>query len=606
MIPNSLSAMWSNVAPTLGNHLWQSSLFAVLAGLVALFLRKNRARVRYGLWLAASLKFLIPFALLIFLGNHLSWSRSSATSGTSLYIAMRDISQPFDQTTTPLNVQPVSATVTASLRHFLPAVLAATWLCGFLMVLFVWCLRWRRISTMIHEAAPLTAGREVKALRRLEHIVGTQNPLEVRLLNTSLEPGIVGIARPVLLWPEGISERLEDSHLDAIFAHELSHVLRRDNLAATAHMLVEALVWFHPLVWWLGARLVEERERACDEAVLERGSDRKTYAESILRICEFCVGSPLTCVSGVTGADLKKRIVHIMTEGMTRKLDFSKKLLLSAAGLLAVAAPVVIGLLHATPTGAQLQAQDTVGPALAFAEVSISPSKSGTTVPTLGHGPQPGFADKNVTLRTLIRVAYGVQDSQILEGPRWLNSERYDIAAKLDESAADELQKLSREQRIVENKRMLQGLLADRFKLALHHETRELPIYALVIAENGPKVAETTAAASNSANTSPAIPTGFPIVKGHGIGMGDGRLTARGASISFLADILSRQPGVSRTVVDETKLTGNYDFTLEWSADGNAESIRTAVQDQLGLQLEPKTAPLEVLVIDHAEEPSEQ
>jgi uncharacterized protein (TIGR03435 family) len=153
---------------------------------------------------------------------------------------------------------------------------------------------------------------------------------------------------------------------------------------------------------------------------------------------------------------------------------------------------------------------------------------------------------------------------------------------------------------------MLQGLLADRFKLALHHETRELPIYALVIAENGPKVAETTAAASNSANTSPAIPTGFPIVKGHGIGMGDGRLTARGASISFLADILSRQPGVSRTVVDETKLTGNYDFTLEWSADGNAESIRTAVQDQLGLQLEPKTAPLEVLVIDHAEEPSEQ
>jgi bla regulator protein blaR1 len=604
MIPNYLSAMWSNVAPTVGNHLWQSSLFVVVAGLLVLLLRKNYARARYGLWLAASLKFLIPFALLVFLGNHLSSSRSLATSSTSLYVAMREVSQPFDQITTSLNVRPVSVTATASFRHFLPAVLTATWLCGFLVVLFVWFLRWRRISVMMRDAAPITAGREVEALRQLEHIVGTQNPLEMRLSRSSLEPGIFGVTKPVLLWPKGISERLEDSHLNAILAHELSHVLRHDNLAATAHMLVEALFWFHPLVWWLGARLMEERERACDDAVLERGNDRKTYAESILKICEFCVGSPLTCVSGVTGADLKKRIVHIMTEGMTHKLDFSKKLLLSAAGLLAVAAPVVIGLLHATPTGAQSQAQDKIGPALPFAEVSISPNKSAGTVPTLGHGPQPGFADKNVTLRTLIRVAYGVQDSQILEGPKWLNSERYDIAAKLDKSAADQLQELSREQRIVENKRMLQGLLADRFKLALHHETRELPIYALVVAENGPKVEETTTAASNTTNTSPPIPTGFPIVKGHGIGVGDGRLTARGATISFLADILSRQSGVSRTVVDETKLTGNYDFTLAWSPDGNGDSILAAVQDQLGLELEPKTAPLEVLVVDHAEQPS--
>jgi bla regulator protein blaR1 len=606
MILNYLSALWSNVAAPLGNHLWQSTLFAVLAALLALFLLKNHTCVRYGLWLAASLKFLMPFALLVFLGNHTSWSRFSATQSTNLYVAMREVSQPFDQTATSLNARPSSTTVAASLSHLLPAILTATWLCGFLMILFVWYLRWRRISATVREAAPITAGREVEALRQLEHMVGTQNPLEMRLSPTSLEPGIFGVARPVLLWPEGISERLEDPHLDAILAHELSHVLRRDNLAATAHMLVEAVFWFHPLVWWLGARLVEERERACDEAVLERGSDRRAYAESILRICEFCVGSPLTCVSGVTGADLKKRIVHIMTEGITRKLDFSKKLLLCAAGLLAVAAPVVIGLLHATPTGAQSQAQGTVGPALAFAEVSISPNKSGGTVPTLGHGPQPGFADKNVTLRTLIRVAYSVQDSQILEGPNWLNSERYDIAAKLDESAADELQQLSRERRIAENKRMLQELLADCFKLALHRETRELPIYALVIANNGPKVAETTAAAPNTANTTPPIPAGFPIVKGHGIGVGNGRLTARGATISFLADILSRQPGVSRTVVDETKLTGNYDFTLEWSPDGNAESVLTAVQDQLGLKLEPKTAPLEVLVIDHAEAPSEQ
>ena len=127
-------------------------------------------------------------------------------------------------------------------------------------------------------------------------------------------------------------------------AHELWHVRRRDNLAAVTHMVVEAIFWFHPLAWWLGSRLVEERERACDEAVLELGSDRHIYAEGILKICDFCVGSPLTFVSGVTGADLKGRIARIMTDRVGRSLDFSRKLLLSATGLLALAAPIAFGI----------------------------------------------------------------------------------------------------------------------------------------------------------------------------------------------------------------------------------------------------------------------
>src|SRR5204863_9231542 len=140
---------------------------------------------------------------------------------------------------------------------------------------------------------------------------------------------------------------------EAVLANELWHVRRRDNLAAAIHMVVEAIFWFYPLVWWLGARLVEERERACDEEVLELGSERQVYAESILKVCEFCVESPLTCVSGITGADLKKRMVYIMTERIVCKLDFIRKLVLSAAGLLAVAAPIIFGLVTATPSRAQ-------------------------------------------------------------------------------------------------------------------------------------------------------------------------------------------------------------------------------------------------------------
>ncbi len=138
---------------------------------------------------------------------------------------------------------------------------------------------------------------------------------------------MVGFFRPVLLLPVGIVERLAPGQLQAVLAHELCHIARRDNLTAAIHMIVEAVFWFHPLVWWISARLMEERERACDEAVLELGSEPQVYAESILKTCEFCVESPLTCVSGVTGADLKKRIVRIMTGHMPNKLSFVRKLL---------------------------------------------------------------------------------------------------------------------------------------------------------------------------------------------------------------------------------------------------------------------------------------
>jgi bla regulator protein blaR1 len=173
----------------------------------------------------------------------------------------------------------------------------------------------------------------------------------IRVLSSSacLEPGIFGIVHPVLLWPEGISEHLEDAHVEAIVAHEVRHVRRRDNLAAAIHMLVEAAFWFHPLVWWLGSRMVDERERACDEEVLEWGSEQQVYAESILDACEFCAGFPSACTSGLTGADLNKRISHIMTRRAARKLDFSKKLLLGAAGFATVAIPLIFGLLNATP-----------------------------------------------------------------------------------------------------------------------------------------------------------------------------------------------------------------------------------------------------------------
>src|SRR6266853_1806867 len=606
MILKYLSALWTAFAPALGNHLWQSTVFVIMAGSLTLILRKNQARARYWLWLVASVKFLIPFSLLISIGSHLAWSRGSAGTRAGLYFAMEEVSQPFSQPTTSMISRAAPSTASPSLTHLLPALLAAVWLCGFLVVVFVWYMRWRRISAAIRKAVQLREGREVDALRQLERLGGIRNRIEMLMSRASLEPGIFGIARPVLMWPEGISKRLEDAHLEAILAHEVWHVRRHDNLAAMVHMLVEAIFWFHPLVWWLGARLVEERERACDEEVLELGNERQVYAESILKVCEFCVRSPLVCVSGVTGADLKKRIFRIMTERVVSKLGLSRKLLLGAAGFVAVVVPIVLGLLHATPSrGAS---QDAAASTPGYEVASIKPNKSDNNRSRLMFRPD-GLSATGGTLQMLIKAAYEIEDSQISGAPSWLESEKYDIEAKMDSAVADELRKLNPDESKAAREHMLQALLADRFKLTIHRETKELPVYALVIAKNGPKLQE--------AKPGDPYPNGFKGPDGGGgAGMMRGSLGAEGKSelvgqavpMSSLVRLLSGR--LHRTVVDNTGLAGKYDFALQWtpdespgavlkgadggqpgsdsasSSDSSGPTIFTAVQEQLGLKLE--------------------
>ena len=152
--------------------------------------------------------------------------------------------------------------------------------------------------------------------------------------------------RPILLLPAGVVDRLTTQQFEAVLAHELCHVRRRDNLTSAIHMIVEAVFWFHPLVWWIGARLIEERERACDEEVLRLGAARQAYAQGILNVCRFCVEAPLKCVSGVGRGDIGKRIERIMGCQEPLGLNAGRKLLLASAGLAALAIPVLVGLLN--------------------------------------------------------------------------------------------------------------------------------------------------------------------------------------------------------------------------------------------------------------------
>jgi bla regulator protein blaR1 len=257
------------------DHLWQTTLFAIAAGLLTLLFRRNRAHIRYCLWLAASVKFLIPFSVLVMLGSHLPLRDTAKVAAPSIPVLVEEFSQPFALTALAVAVRLDQENAQSSFGSAVP-LFGTVWAVGFGVVAGSWWRRWRRMRVGLRTAKPLDLSIGVPVVSSPAFI----------------EPGVFGIFRPVLLLPDGIATQLTPAQLEAILAHELCHIRRRDNLAATIHMLVEAAFWFHPLVWWIGARLLEERERACDEEVLRMGNEPAAYAEGILKICELYLESP--------------------------------------------------------------------------------------------------------------------------------------------------------------------------------------------------------------------------------------------------------------------------------------------------------------------------
>lgn len=497
-----------------------------------------------------------------------------------------------------------------------PLILLLLWLCGFLAVLFYWWSRARRMAAATRNAQPAEAGRELDALHRLQSGAPTTRPVRLLLSKSTLEPGVLGIFRPILLLPIGISERLSDPELEAILAHELCHVRRRDNLAASLHMLVEAVFWFHPLVWWLGARLLDERERACDEEVLQLGSDPQTYAESILKICRFYLESPLLCASGVTGSNLKKRIEVIMLHRLPRNLDFARKLLLISAAALTLTIPLAFSLLHPTPT--QANSPNAASTTYTFESVYLQPNTTGE--PMAGfivHGrPMQAvqfkvdrFMATNFSLRKLITLVYRVQDNQIAGGPDWLNTDKYDVEAKLSSAEVDRRQGLSNPQQVEEMRAMVQMLLEDRFQLAVHHETRRVPVYALVLTQAGQQQLAPAIPGNTYVDGPKDRATGRPLGP-HTLlfpEINSNQLVAQAIPIGLLVRWLAGQQ-LDRVVVDKTGLTGIYDLTLQLPAKStntwSEPALTEALEQQLGLKLEPQESPVEVLVVDSAEKPA--
>jgi bla regulator protein BlaR1 len=577
----------------IANHLWQSTLFAIAAGLLTLAFRSSRAPVRYGLWLAASVKFLIPFAALVAIGSQVGWHSPPAAARSPFSFVMEEVGQPFVSAAAPQSTA-------AQASGWVPQALAGVWLCGFAIGAVAWSRRWRRIRAALRSASPMT--------------LDPPAPIPVMASPERLEPGVFGIRTPVLLLPEGIAAHLTPGQLQAVVAHELCHVRRRDNLTAAIQMLVETIFWFHPLVWWLRERLVEERERACDEEVLRSIAKPEVYAEGILNVCKFYMQSPLLCVSGVTGSNLKKRIEEIMTHRIADRLNLARKLLLTAAGVAAIAAPVIVGMLNAPQARAQSQSDAR----LAFEVASVKPTA--TADPRrMGWQVLPGgkLVTSNLSVLTMIAAAYHIpfQSARLTGGPEWAALETFDIEATAEKGAIPA--GTSAEVRDQKIRLMLQALLADRFKLTLRREMREVPVYAIVVAKNGHKLKKSKIEEKDCE----VGPDGGARAKScHEISGGQGR-GIHGEALDISDITVHVQNWTDRPVVDRTGIKGlwkvdtdgwipllamgpNQGGNGEGVADPSRPTLFTVFEQQLGLKLEPTKAQVEFFVIDHVERPT--
>ena len=271
------------------DHLWQSTLFAAAVWALTAAFRRYRARVRYWLWMAASVKFLVPFAALVAVGQWLAWESPTAVR-PDVPAVVAALGQPFSPMA-PAALASASRNLSTGIG-WLPTALVIMWAAGCAVHLVRWLVCWRRLASAARAATPLESGIELMTLRRLEQRVGAA-PLPLVAADSRLEPSIVGLWTPILLWPARLSDRLRPEQIEAVLAHELCHARHRDNVSMTVHMIVEALFWFYPVVWWLERALIRERERACDEEVLRLGTRRETYAASILKTCQYSLESPL-------------------------------------------------------------------------------------------------------------------------------------------------------------------------------------------------------------------------------------------------------------------------------------------------------------------------
>src|SRR6185312_8508496 len=354
----------------------------------------------------------------------------------------------------------------------------------------------------------------------------------------------------------------------------------------------EAVLFYHPAVWWISREIREEREQCCDDMAVSLCGDTLTYVRALAELESRRATIP-TPVLAANGGSLSARIARLLgMPGPRARMNPRGSM---AAGMVAAAA-----LLIAVHGSAQTTVPASKLPA--FDVASIKPSAPDTPL-KVDFAAGGRLTISHATLRFLIKIAYDVSDQQIIDGPGWMNSRRYDLEGKPRTPYGGDPAKMTPDQILVFHgpaRLRLQRLLADRFHLELKQESQPMPIFALIPGKSGSKLkpSSTTGDAEMTFN--------------HSI------LQAKRVDMATLARFLS-EGQTGRPVIDETGIAGKFDFRLEWTPDPSLDplqaasqtppgdagiSVFNALQQKLGLKLEPRTSPADALVVKRAELPT--
>src|SRR5215472_6521345 len=352
-----LLSAWSNTIWRLTvNHLWQATIFFVIALLASLLLRRAPARARYLVWLAAAIKFALPSAVVLLALSSAGIRPQSMLDSSPRYNPTLHYITPI---VSPV-ANPVGSVAATEPRPFLKGpvakplaqpgasrvglVLSVFWLVGATAFFYNWVKRRRQVASAIETGRVVRAGREWQALNKVTSWLGITRRVDLIVTPAVTEPGVWRVLAPIVLLPEAIVSQLTDEELETLMMHEMAHVLRWDNLVSNLNMVLCCLFWFNPLVWLIDTWLLREREEACDEVVLRWSGASQTYAASIKKIYRFCLNSPVSGLSAAGGSRLKHRLERILGNRSDQPFYMSHKVLVGSMIVVSLMLSVVAGL----------------------------------------------------------------------------------------------------------------------------------------------------------------------------------------------------------------------------------------------------------------------
>lgn len=489
---------------------------------------------------------------------------------------------------------------------FLPWVVAF-WLIGATAFSLRLLGRWILAERLRYRRARPASAEWQRTLDRLKARISVSRPVRLLVSGLLQAPAAIGWFRPIVLMPAGALAGLPSTQIEALLVHELAHIRRHDYLVNILQSAVEAVFFYHPAVWWISSHMRAEREVCCDDIAVSVTGDAVLYARAL---AEFGLASPIQpAVMAANSGSLAGRIARLLGQPATSRRPLSGPGSAVTLALLALGAFAVF-------------AQSNIRPQFDVASVKPSFSRSIQNV-----RPLPGRLTADASLQMLVQYAYGVQAFQVVDGAARLQPGRYEIEAKAEGKA-------TRNEMFL----MLQSLLEDRFRLKVHRETRDMPVYALVAAKSGLKLPppEKSGCTESAADAAPEWAGGRMAPPGQGapaatlcgsagltlvpsaplLPGGGARMQGEKIAMPELARKLSLI--LDRSVIDKTGFTGLFDLQLDFVADETTPampppppgsdmpgpSISQALQQQLGLRLESTKGPVEVIVVDHAERPS--